>query len=178
MTYPHPTEGTRVVVSPSRVLLGSGAIEEVGESAATFGSHALVVATPEIFDIQGDALRSILEKAEVEITVYDEVRPDPTVTNIEEAYDRFETEGCDVIVTLGGGSSVDAGKGVGVLATNEGHIRDFAVDQAGYEGVPNPIPPLIAVNTTAGTGSEATRSIVVTDETTATKFLIVSQNVV
>ncbi len=98
--------------------------------------------------------------------------------NIEAAYEVWEEEGCDVIVTLGGGSSIDAGKGVGILARNEGPIREFGTDRAGYEGVPNPIPPLIAINTTTGTGSEATRSVVVTDTETATKFLIVSQNVV
>ncbi|MFB6113595.1 MAG: iron-containing alcohol dehydrogenase [Halodesulfurarchaeum sp.] len=178
MSYPDPVAGTRVVVSPSRVVLGAGAVEETGSYAKVFGSHALLVATPQIYDLRGEEVRAVLQEAGIETTVYDEVRPDPTVENIEAAYDLWQESGADVIVTLGGGSSIDTGKAVGVLAENEGEIRDFGVDRAGYEGVPNPIPPLIAVNTTAGTGSEATRSIVVTDESTDTKFLIVSQNVV
>ncbi|WP_181693044.1 iron-containing alcohol dehydrogenase [Natronomonas sp. LN261] len=176
--YPTPTHGTRVVVSPANVVLGSGAATEVGEYASLYGSRALVIATQQIFDIHGDQIIETLHESGIETAVYTDVRPDPTVSNIEEAHELWRTEDCDVIVTLGGGSSIDTGKGVGVLATNSGSIREFGVDRAGYEGVPNPTPPLVAVNTTAGTGSEATRSIVVTDDETSTKFLIVSQNVV
>lgn len=178
MEYPTPSIGARTIVSPKNVVLGAGAIEQVGEYAAQYGSRALVVATEQIYDIQGDRLAEILHEAGLETAVYDEVRPDPTVANIETAHDLWDQEGCDVIVALGGGSSIDTGKGVGILATNGGDIREFGVDRAGYEGVPNLTPPLIAVNTTAGTGSEATRSVVVTDEETATKFLVVSRNVV
>ncbi len=170
--------GTRLVVSPSKVVLGRGAAEEVGEYAATYGDRALLVASEVIFDIHGEALVENLEAAGLDVVTYTEVRPDPTVENIEEAFALWEEANCDVIVTLGGGSSIDTGKGVGILAANGGSIRDYGVDRAGYEGVPNPSPPIVAVNTTAGTGSEATRSVVVSDESTSTKFLIVSQNVV
>lgn len=178
MEYPTPAHGTRLVVSPGKIVLGKGAVEQVGEYAALYGSKALLVATQQIYDIHGDRIRDNLEEMGVPTVTYTDVQPDPTVENIEEAFEMWESEECDVIITLGGGSSTDAGKGVGILAANEGNIREFGVDEAGYEGVPNPTPPLIAVNTTAGTGSEATRSVVVTDKSTATKFLIVSQNVV
>ena len=169
---------TRTIVSPGRVVMGAGAVEQVGHAAALHGETALVVGTEQIFEFHGDRVVGRLEEAGVEAVTYTDVRPDPTVENIEAAHDLWEAEDCDVIVTLGGGSSIDTGKGVGILAANEGSIRDYGVDRAGYEGVPNPTPPLIAVNTTAGTGSEATRSVVVSDESTSTKFLIVSQNVV
>ncbi|QGX94130.1 iron-containing alcohol dehydrogenase [Haloplanus rallus] len=169
---------TRTVVSPGRIELGAGAVEALGGHAARYGDTALVVATEQIFEFHGDAVTDGLEAAGVDPVVYTDVRPDPTVENIEYAYALYDREDCDMIVTLGGGSSIDTGKGVGILATNEGSIRDFGVDRAGYEGVPNSTPPLIAVNTTAGTGSEATRSVVVSDESTSTKFLIVSANVV
>ncbi|MGM0592168.1 MAG: iron-containing alcohol dehydrogenase [Halobacteriota archaeon] len=169
---------TRTVVSPSSVVLGVGAVEQVGDYASLYGDTALVVATEQIFEFHGETVLNVLEASGIETVVYTDVRPDPTVENIEAAYDLWSERGCDTIVTLGGGSSIDTGKGVGILATNDGQIRDFGVDRAGYEGVPNPTPPLIAVNTTAGTGSEATRSVVVSDESTATKFLIVSKNVV
>ena len=169
---------TRLVVAPGKVVLGRDAVEQLGDYAATYGSTALVVATEQIFDIHGERVLDILGAAGVETVPYTSVQPDPTVDDIEEAFERWRTEGCDVIVTLGGGSSIDAGKGVGILASNAGSIRDFGVDRAGYEGVPNPTPPILAVNTTTGTGSEATRSVVVTDEATATKFLIVSKHVV
>jgi len=169
---------TRTVVSPGRIELGAGAVERVGGHAARCGDTALLVATERIFEVHGRTVVDELEAAGVEAVVYTGVRPDPTVENIETAHALYEENGCDLVVTLGGGSSIDTGKGVGILAANDGSIRDFAVDRAGYEGVPNPSPPLVAVNTTAGTGSEATRSVVVSDESTSTKFLIVSANVV
>lgn len=172
------SQETRTVVSPSKVVVGAGAVEEVGEYASLYGTTALLVATEQIFDVHGDTVLDTLDAHGVETVVYTDVRPDPTVENIKVAHELWEEHDCDVIVTLGGGSSIDTGKGVGILAGNGGEIRDFGVDIAGYEGVPNPTPPLLAVNTTAGTGSEATRSVVVSDESTSTKFLIVSKNVV
>ncbi len=178
MTSQTPTDGTRVVVSPGRTVLGVGATEAVGTYAARHGTKALVVASEQIFDIHGERVLGHLHDAGVETAVYDSVRPDPTVENVEAAFDLWTEEDCDVIVTLGGGSSIDTGKAMGILETNEGDIRSFGVDKAGYEGVPNPIPPLIAVNTTAGTGSETTRTSVLSDESTSTKFIIVSENIV
>lgn len=178
MQYPPPSHGSRTVVSPSRIELGVGAVDELGQIAKTHGTKVLLVATDQIYDVHGQRVRDILAAEGCDTVVYTDVRPDPTVDNVEDAYRLWETEECDIIVTLGGGSSIDTGKGVGVLATNPGEIRDYGVDKAGYGGVPNPTPPLIAVNTTAGTGSEATRTIVLTDESTATKFIIVSEHIV
>jgi alcohol dehydrogenase class IV len=178
MSEPAPTHGTRTVVSPAKTLFGVDAVEQVGEYASRHGETVLVVASEEIFDIHGDGVVETIERAGVETAIYTDVRPDPTVENVEEAHAVYEQEGCDAIVTLGGGSSIDVGKSVGVLATNEGTIREYGVDKAGYEAVPEPIPPLIAVNTTAGTGSETTRTAVLTDESTSTKFIVVSENMV
>lgn len=178
MTHPTPTDGPRVVVSPDKTVLGVGAVEETGTYATRHGTKALVVASQEIFDIHGGRVLEILEDSGVETATFTEVRPDPTVENVEDAHEVWNAEGCDVVVTLGGGSSIDVGKSVGILATNDGEIREFGVDRAGYGGVPNPIPPLVVVNTTAGTGSETTRTAVLTDEASATKFIIVSETIV
>ena len=178
MSEPTPADGTRVVVSPGRTVLGVDAVEKTGVYAARHGEKALLVASQQIFDIHGERVVDIIESEGTEVATYTDVRPDPTVENVEAAYRTFAEEGCDVIVTLGGGSSIDTGKSLGILATNEKSIREYGVDKAGYEGVPNPIPPLIAVNTTAGTGSETTRTAVLTDESTSTKFIVVSENIV
>jgi alcohol dehydrogenase class IV len=178
MKHSSPADGTRVVVSPGKTVLGVGAVDETGTYADLYGTKALVVASEMIFDIHGERLVDILECAGVDVVTFTDVRPDPTVENVEAAHQVWEEESCDVIVTHGGGSSIDTGKAVGILATNDGDIRDFGVDRAGYEGVPEPIPPLVAVNTTAGTGSETTRTAVLTDEATSTKFIVVSQNIV
>ncbi len=165
-------------VSPEEVVVGRGAVAEVGDRMAHRGSRALLVATSGVFDRYGDRVVESLHDAGLETTVYDGVRPDPTVENVRAGLERYREGDCDCIVTLGGGSPIDAGKAVGVVAANGSSIREYAVDRAGYEGVPRPTPPLCAVNTTAGTGSEATRSIVITEESTATKFLVVSTEVV
>jgi len=178
MAEPTPASGTRTVVSPGKTLFGVDASEQVGAYADRHGTKALVLASQEIHDIHGERILDSLHAAGVETALYTDVRPDPTVENVEEAHRLWESEGCDVIVTLGGGSSIDTGKSVGILATNEGDIRSFGVDRAGYEGVPNPTPPIIVVNTTAGTGSETTRTAVLSDESTSTKFIIVSENIV
>jgi alcohol dehydrogenase class IV len=178
LEYPTPSQGPRVLVSPSRVVVGRNAVEEVKDYATLYGETALVVATQQIYDIHGETIVNELESAGVDVVPFTDVRSDPTVENVEKAYELWLAEGCDVVITLGGGSSIDVGKAVGVLATNEGDIRSFGVDKSGYGSVPNPTPPLIAVNTTAGTGSEATRTIVLTDTETTTKFIIVSENVV
>jgi alcohol dehydrogenase class IV len=165
---------TQQFVAPEEVVVGRDSVTEVGERLAGRGSSALVVATSGVFDRYGDRILDSLRAAEIDPTVYDEVRPDPTVENVEAALSAYRDGECDCLVALGGGSPIDTAKAVGVVAANGGEIREYAVDRAGYEGVPRSIPPLCAVPTTAGTGSEATRSIVITDEATATKFLVVS----
>lgn len=161
-------------VSPAETVVGPGAVDSVGDRMSDRGSQALVVATGGVFDRFGQRVCDSLADAGIETAVFDDVRPDPTVENVEAALEVYREADCDCLVTLGGGSPIDTGKAVGVVAANGGEIREYATDRAGYEGVPEQIPPLCAVNTTAGTGSEATRSIVITDETTSTKFLVVS----
>ena len=84
--------------------------------------------------------------------------------------DIYKAQGCDSIITVGGGSAHDCGKGIGIAATHEGNL----VDYAGIEKLVNPLPPLIAVNTTAGTASEVTRHCVLTNLETKLKFVIVN----
>jgi len=164
-------------VAPEQVVVGRGVVDEVGSRLGDRGSTALVVATSGVFGRYGDRVRESLRAAGINTAVYDGVRPDPTVENVQQALETYQAHGCDCLVALGGGSPIDTAKAVGVLAANGGEIREYAVDRAGYEGVPTTSPPLAVVPTTAGTGSEATRSIVITDESTATKFLVVSTEV-
>ena len=101
--------------------------------------------------------------------IYDKTIPNPTDNNVAEAFEVYKKEKCDSIVTLGGGSSHDCGKGVGFLAGNGGKIHD-------YEGVDKskkPFPPYVAVNTTAGTASEMTRFCIITDTSRKVKMAIV-----
>lgn len=110
-----------------------------------------------------------LRKAFIEVSVYDKTVPNPTIANIKEAKAMYLENGCQAIIGLGGGSSMDCAKGLGAsLARNSMDIRKMK----GVLKVLKPIPLLIAVPTTAGTGSEATLAAVITDEVTRFKYPI------
>ena len=105
--------------------------------------------------------------------VFDETVPNPTDVNVHDALKVYKDNGCDMIISLGGGSSHDCAKGVGIVATNGGNIRE-------YEGVDKSskaMPPFIAVNTTAGTASEMTRFCIITDTSRKVKMAIVDWRV-
>lgn len=160
---------------PTINLMGRGAISNVGKQAKTLnGSKALLITDDILLKIGvADKIISLLSEEDIETAIYAGVNPNPTVKNVEDALDVYQDEKCDMIVALGGGSSIDCAKGVGILATNGGHICD-------YEGVDkskNPMPPFIAVNTTAGTGSEMTRFTIITDTNTQVKMAIVDWHV-
>lgn len=89
---------------------------------------------------------------------------------LEKVLNYLKNENCDMIITIGGGSAHDCGKGIGIGATHEGDLYDYA----GIETLTNPLPPIVAVNTTAGTGSEVTRHCVLTNTEKKIKFVIVS----
>ncbi|WP_320046062.1 iron-containing alcohol dehydrogenase [uncultured Ilyobacter sp.] len=160
---------------PTVNLMGRGAVSNVGKQAKILnGSKALLI-TDEILVKIGVAEKiiSLLKHSGVKTSVYDKVNPNPTVKNVNDALSVYQNEKCDIIIALGGGSSIDCAKGVGILATNGGNISD-------YEGVDkseNPMPPFIAINTTAGTGSEMTRFTIITNTDTSVKMAIVDWHV-
>src|SRR5699024_4626747 len=93
--------------------------------------------------------------------------------NVEDGLKAYQDENCDSITTLGGGSSHDAGKAIGIVASNGGTIHDYeGVDQS-----ENPMVPLIAINTTAGTGSEFTKFTIITDVKRNVKMAIIDKHV-
>lgn len=105
--------------------------------------------------------------------VFDGVEPNPKDVNVEAGLKVFKENACDSIISLGGGSSHDCAKGIGIVASNRGNIRD-------YEGVDkskNPMCPMIAINTTAGTASEITRFCIITDTSRHVKMAIVDWRV-
>ena len=118
-------------------------------------------------------IQTILSDAGVESTVFGGVEPNPKDVNVEAGLQVFRENGCDSIISLGGGSSHDCAKAIALVASNGGNIRD-------YEGVDrssNPLCPMIAVNTTAGTASEITRFCIITDTSRHVKMAIVDWRV-
>ncbi|GAW31291.1 iron-containing alcohol dehydrogenase [Carboxydocella sp. JDF658] len=156
---------------PTVNLMGAGAAQKVGEQAKLLGGKKVLLVTDAYLNQIGMAkeISDIIEKEGIKVVIYPGAEPNPTDKNVHDGVDLFKKEGCDLIVSLGGGSSHDCAKGIGIVAANGGNIRD-------YEGVDKstkPMIPLIAVNTTAGTASEMTRFCIITDTDRHVKMAIV-----
>lgn len=159
---------------PSVNFFGPGVIEKIGDRAKMLGMHKVLVVTQDnLAAIDNGPVKQTLaslEKAGVDYAVFTGVEPNPKIRNIKAGKKMCEDEGCDSIITVGGGSAHDCGKGIGIILTNGDDITKLA----GIETLKNPLPPLMAVNTTAGTGSELTRHAVITNEKDHLKFVVVS----
>lgn len=159
---------------PSVNFMGAGCVKLVGERCKILGGKkALIVTDNFLRHMEGGAVeltvKSLLE-AGIEVEYYDQVEPNPKDTNVIDGLKIYQEENCDMIVTVGGGSAHDCGKGIGIAATHEGDLYEYA----GIETLTNALPPIVAVNTTAGTASEVTRHCVITNTKTKVKYVIVS----
>ncbi|ATF41229.1 iron-containing alcohol dehydrogenase [Weissella paramesenteroides] len=159
---------------PSVNFFGPGVISKIGDRAKMLGMKKLVIVTDKFLEgLKGGAVEQTLDSlkaAGVDYVVYNNVEPNPKIRNIKEVKKLYEESGADSIITVGGGSAHDTGKGAGIILTNGDDITKLA----GIETLDKALPPLIAVNTTAGTGSELTRHAVITNEETHLKFVVVS----
>lgn len=159
-----------IFYSPNKIIFGPDAVKSLGSEALQLGAKKVFIVTdPGV--AKADLLqpvKSSLESAGIPFVVYDRVEPEPPIRCVKEATDLFLSERCDVVVGLGGGSSLDVGKGVSLLATNRGNLLDIVgIDLVKKRGVPK-----ILIPTTSGTGSEVTRVLVVTDEADNTKKVV------
>lgn len=152
----------------TRVVSGAGALQRLGEMALFCqGTHALLV-TDNGLKEAGHEQAAIhhLESAGIRISLFDDVRPNPTTLDIERGTEFARPLPIDMIIGLGGGSSMDCAKGINFLLTNGGRMQDYK----GTGKATRPMLPFIAVPTTAGTGSEAQSYAVVSDEQTHMKM--------
>ena len=160
---------------PIGIDFGPGAIEGLGRILAK-----LKAARPLLVCDQGIRECGLLDKAIAasgpiieDCPVYDAVASNPREENVLDALDRYQDEKCDGIVAIGGGSVIDAAKGVGLLASNQGDLDEFDVLKGGTARIRNGPPPLIAVPTTAGTGSEVSRgALIITTRDGITRKMI------
>ncbi|GEK29149.1 iron-containing alcohol dehydrogenase [Furfurilactobacillus siliginis] len=159
---------------PSVNFFGAGVISKIGDRAKMLGMKKPIIVTDKFLEgLKDGAVQQTLaslDEAGVDYVIYNGVEPNPKVRNIQEVKKLYEAEGADSIITVGGGSAHDTGKGAGIILTNGDDITKLA----GIETLDKALPPLIAVNTTAGTGSELTRHAVITNEETHLKFVVVS----
>ncbi|ARA99562.1 iron-containing alcohol dehydrogenase [Geobacillus thermodenitrificans] len=155
---------------PNRVIYGRDTFREVGRQAKALGTKALIVSDPVMENIGLVArCEQYLREAGLPLATYTRVDTEPTDVHVKEALDVCRSEQCDVIVAIGGGSSIDAAKAVAVMMTNEGTISDYVGNAKMFTKKP---VPLIAIPTTAGTGSEVTKVTVIIDTKTDVKMMI------
>lgn len=160
---------------PTVNLMGAGCVNEVGNRAKILGAKKALIVTDADLNKLGLAaqIAGYLKDAGVKSVIFDGAIPNPTDINVHDGEKVFKENKCDMIVSLGGGSSHDCAKGIGLVVSNGGSIRDYA----GIDKSTKPLPPMIAVNTTSGTASEMTRFCIITNTDTKVKMAIVDWRV-
>jgi len=160
---------------PATAIMGAGARHELPAQIKRLGASHVLIVTDAFLRQTGlpDALASTMREVGCTVTIFDQVQPDPTDQNVAAGLQIFRTHaaeksGANVIVAVGGGSAIDCAKAISILATNPEPLRQYM----GYHKVPLAGVPLIAIPTTAGTGSEATRVAVITDTERHEKMMI------
>jgi choline dehydrogenase len=159
----------RTYQSPTRLVQRLGAIKELGNEAGLLGMRRPLLVTDPGVKAAGllDTALEALRGSDVEPVVFDKVKANPGVELVDAGAAEYRAQGCDGLVAIGGGSSMDTAKGIGVVAVHDGSIVDY---EWGHSPIRSRIPPMIAVPTTAGTGSEVTLWAVITDPKRKIKF--------
>ena len=157
---------------PSTILVGGGARREVVAQLQRFAIQRVLLVTDSGMMQLGPAreIAAMLDDSGVTVTIFDRVQPDPTDKNVADGLALYRSEGCQALIAVGGGSPIDAAKAISVLTTNSSPLGQYA----GYHKVARAGAPLIAIPTTAGTGSEATKVSVITDTERDVKMMILS----
>lgn len=159
---------------PTVNLMGADCLIEAADAIRAHGFNKALIVTDHILNDIGmvKQVADLLAERDVASVVFDGTQPNPTIGNVKAGLALLKDNGCDFVISLGGGSPHDCAKGIALVASNGGEIAD-------YEGVDRsakPQLPLVAINTTAGTASEMTRFCIITDEARHIKMAIVDKN--
>jgi alcohol dehydrogenase len=156
---------------PTKVIFGRGSIAKLKEVVPLYGKKALLLTTGEDLRKVGTLDRALnyLNEAHVKVVVDNTIEPNPKTYNIDHAVKVMLDEECDVVIGLGGGSSMDAAKATAFVAKNGGTIQEYILEGKRAKEIQTETFPIICVTTTAGTGSEVTNVAVITDPVTKEK---------
>ncbi|MFD6442033.1 iron-containing alcohol dehydrogenase [Peribacillus sp. NPDC060186] len=155
---------------PNVVHYGKGSLSKLGKEANDLGTKALLISDKPMNKLgYVGRVIELLQNEGVHSITYLGVDSETKDTHVEEALNLYKEQCCDLIVALGGGSNIDAAKAVALLAKNEGDLIDY---MGGEKEIENDLVPVIAIPTTAGTGSEVTDALVVTHTTKNIKMMI------
>ncbi len=155
---------------PRTIIAGSGASGQVGEEIKRLKTKKGLIVTDQILVKLGllGEIQQSLQQSQVQFAVFDKVFTEPTVDYVKEGLESYQKSGCDFLLAVGGGSAIDTAKAISVMATNSGTLKDYM----GLGKIPEKGAPLVALPTTAGTGSEVTQVTIITDTETDVKMLI------
>lgn len=158
----------REFIVPGQIITGSGALTMAEETLKGLGKKALIVTDKVMIQLGNCAkVETALKNQGIDYAIYSEIVGEPTDTMIENGLKVYKENGCDFLVALGGGSLIDSMKAIGSLVVNGGNISDYMGKVIDVE-----MPPLVAIPTTAGTGSEATQFTIITDTKKDIKMLL------
>lgn len=153
---------------PSRVIIGADTRAKVAQEALSLAWKRVLIVSDPFGESSGRVgeLADLLSNAGMEATLYTQVTAEPDTEMVERGLERFRAENCDGIIAIGGGSVIDTAKTISVLAKNEGTVRSIM----GIDNVPQAGAGVIVLPTTSGTGSEATKVVVIADSKTQVKM--------
>lgn len=158
----------REFIVPGQIITGSGALTMAEETLKGLGKKALIVTDKVMIQLGNCAkVETALKNQGIDYAIYSEIVGEPTDTMIENGLKVYKENACDFLVALGGGSPIDSMKAIGSLVVNGGNISDYMGKVIDVE-----MPPLVAIPTTAGTGSEATQFTIITDTKKDIKMLL------
>lgn len=155
-------------IMPKQVFYGENALKDAASHIASFGKKALIVTDPMMVKL-GNAKKvtDILDESKTEYVIFDGITGEPTDKMIENGLNVWNNEKCDFLIAVGGGSPIDSMKAIGAVATNGGCINDYL-----GKIITVPCPPMVAIPTTSGTGSEATQFTIITNTEKDIKMLL------
>lgn len=159
---------------PPQIFYGENALELAGDKLASLGKKALIVTDKMMVQLGYISnLTKVLEDNGVEYSIYDGANAETQDVFVDEGLDIYKKDNCEFLIALGGGSPIDTMKAIGAMATNPGKITDYM-----GKVIPNETPKMVAIPTTAGTGSEATQFTIVADTKNDVKMLLKGPNVI
>jgi len=166
------TDRTYEFFVPATIVTGIGSAKTVGTWAKRLKkARAFVVTDGRLSEVGlTERICDCLRESGVHVVVYDGITTEPTTAQVEKGFQLFQESDCDLLIGLGGGSCIDAAKGIGIMATHTGSLKDYE----GWNKITSPILDIIAIPTTAGTGSEVSRAAIITDTDRRVKMVISS----
>lgn len=164
---------SNVFLVPSKIVSGVGSVHEIGNNIQGKGSKALLVTDKFMVQFGNvEKVTAALEKHNISYVIYDGVNSEPTDKMVEEGVAIYKEKCCDFIIALGGGSPIDTAKAIGFMSNNTGKISGYM-----KKVINTKVPYLVAIPTTAGTGSEATQFTIIADTESNVKMLLAGPSI-